>query len=366
VSRLLFIVPYPIFPPDEGGRVRAYNILKQLAARGYDVTLFTPRSPANAECDLPIALFGTTAPGRRNQIVSPGFFRRTLSIARQQRPDAIIVEYPWSGIHGWWLSRRLGVPLVLDAPNVEGDRFRSTGSRAWRFVDVYERWVTRVASKIIVVSEEDRARFARRGVPARKLAVLPNGVDPDITRPDAEAGARVRGELKIPDGDRMALFFGQLDYAPNREALRSLRDEVFTRAPRTTFIVAGKGNVDELRRAYPEFQFTGRVDSIVPYINAADVVVAPITSGGGTRLKILESVACATPVVSTSVGAEGIDRSVCGALLTVTDDWREFAAEVESASLVKPGNVPAGFLDMYSWAGIVGRFDWDSLASKMR
>jgi hypothetical protein len=62
-------------------------------------------------------------------------------------------------------------------------------------------------------------------------------------------------------------------------------------------------------------------------------------------------------VVSTTVGAEGIDRSVCGGLLTVADGWDAFT-EALAAAYVKQGNVPAGFLDMYSWASIVSRIEW--------
>ena len=97
---------------------------------------------------------------------------------------------------------------------------------------------------------------------------------------------------------------------------------------------------------------------MAPYINAADAVAVPVRSGGGTRLKILESIACATPVVSTSVGAEGINRPACAPLLTVADDWDAFAAALAAPRDVKAGNVPGPFLDMYSWATIASRIEW--------
>ncbi len=359
---IAMIVPYPIFPPDDGGRVRAYNLLKHLAPV-HELLLFTPRSPANAANDLRVRLYETTPPGRRHQVLDAGFLRRALVIARDQRPDVIVTEYPWPGLHAAYLARRLGVPLVLDAPNVEGDRFRSTGSRAWRLVALYERLIARLGSSIFVVSAEDGERFRRCGVPAAKIQLVPNGVDAAVVHPDAAAGARVREQLAIGEGTKMLLFFGQLGYAPNGEALRIIHQELLPRLDRAgldyQFVVAGK-NHEEAAWLYshPRLRYTGAVPAMAPYVNAADAVAVPVVSGGGTRLKILESIACATPVVSTTMGAEGIDRAVCGELLSFEDGWDAFAAALAAPRHVKSGNVPAPFLDMYSWANIVSRIEW--------
>lgn len=361
--KILVIVPYPIFPPDEGGRIRAYNLLKHLAP-DHDLVLLTPHSPANAGNDLPARVYETTPAGARHQILSPGFLRSATHIMRGERPDVVLSEYPWPGLHGAYLALRARVPLVLDAPNVEGDRFRATGRRTWPLVALYERLVMRLASRIFVVSDDDRARFVRNGVRASKIKVVPNGVDPAVMHPDATARARIRAELAIDDATRMLLFFGQLDYAPNRKAIDVITRELLPRLDRSgaryETVVCGKGDIDRLRALYarPHLRFAGAVPRIAPYINAADAVLAPLRSGGGTRLKILESIACATPVVSTSIGAEGIDRFACGDLLRIADDWDAFAAYAASVPPVKGGNAPAGFLDMYSWANIVRRIDW--------
>ncbi len=356
------IVPYPIFPPDEGGRVRAYNILKYLAPE-HATLLFTPRSAGNATSDLSTRIFETTPEGRRHQIIDAGFLRRAHDIAKRERPDVIVAEYPWPGLHAAYLARRLGVPFVYDAPNVEADRFRSTGSRAWPAVSEFERVVTRLASGVLTVSAEDHARFRQRGVPDRKLQIVPNGIDPGLLHPDARAGARIRAELGIAPATNIMLFFGQLSYAPNREAVDLIANELIPRLDAITqdyvFVIAGK-NGEQLRSFYthPRMRFTGPVPSIAPYINAADAVAVPVASGGGTRLKVLESIACARPLVSTTVGAEGIDRAACGEFLTVVDGWDGFANALLRPLGANAGNVPAPFLDMYSWANIVKRIKW--------
>lgn len=361
--KIAIIVPYPIVPADEGGRVRAVNLVRQLATR-HDVMLVTPRSKAYADHDLPALVAQTTAAGRLRQILDAGSIAgATWRAMRLFGPDVIVSEYPWPGLRAWLIARRLGVPLVLDAPNVEGDRFRSTGSRVSRVVDIYERFVARRASAVFTVSEDDASRFRARGVRPDKIQLVPNGVNPQQHHRDAEAGARVRRKLGIPETTAILLFFGQLGYPPNHDALRVIHHELLPRLDRNnvdyTFVVCGK-NHEQAAQAWthPRLRYLGPVDEIAPYINAADVVTVPVTSGGGTRLKILESIACGTPVVATTPGAEGVDTAVCGGLLTVIDGWDSFADALPHGRTVKPGNVPAGFLDMYSWAGIVSRIEW--------
>lgn len=362
--KIAMIVPYPIFPSDEGGRIRAYNLLKHLAPE-HDMLLLTPSSATNAACDLPVRVIETGAPGRRRQMASIATYRRLSAILRDERPDMLLLEFPWGGLHTAVLSRRLRIPFVLDAHNVEGDRFRTTRPRIAALVALYEHFVARAAARVWCVSEHDRERFLRTGVQASRIDVVPNGVDAAVLRPDADARARTRAALGINDATRMVFFFGQLDYAPNREALAIIEREI---APRLAnggsdhrIIIAGKGGPAIGTRG--RVRSVGAVEAIAPYINAADIVLAPLVSGGGTRLKILESIACGTPVVSTTVGAEGIDRAVCGDLLTVADGWEAFAEAIGRVSGAKPRNVPASFVDMYSWANIVRRAHWpDSLS----
>jgi glycosyltransferase involved in cell wall biosynthesis len=287
--------------------------------------------------------------------------RTGLRIARDQRPDAVVIEFPWPALHGGWIARGLGVPLILDAHNVEADRFRASGRRSAPFIALFERATTRLATRVLAVSEHDRSRFIQRGVPASKLDVVPNGVDPEVVRPDERTRERVRAELGITPARRTLLFFGQLDYAPNREALAHIERELLprldARGDAYQFLIAGKGTFSS---SHPRVHVLGRLERVHPLIQAADAVVVPVTSGGGTRLKVLESIACGAPVVSTSAGAEGIDRTVCGDLLTIVDSWDGFAGACLAPAPAGAGNVPAGFLDMYSWATIVRRMNVES------
>jgi glycosyltransferase involved in cell wall biosynthesis len=110
--------------------------------------------------------------------------------------------------------------------------------------------------------------------------------------------------------------------------------------------------------AHPSLIFTGVVDHIERYVNAADVVIVPLAKGGGTRIKILEAIACGKPVVSTSKGAEGLINDLTRPFVKIADVWDTFASHVvtllKSRRCVK---VPKEFVRRYSWQEIYSQFD---------
>jgi glycosyltransferase involved in cell wall biosynthesis len=156
----------------------------------------------------------------------------------------------------------------------------------------------------------------------------------------------------------MLFFFGQLSYAPNAAAVATLASDVMPRMPRHhRLFVAGRGGTDELRRGAgsDRITFLGPVESPVPYLRAADAVPVPLTHGSGTRLKILESVACGVPTVSTPVGCEGIDVAVCGDTLSVQVGWEPFTDALTRAA-ESPHMAPSeAFVRTYDWRSIVER-----------
>jgi len=175
----------------------------------------------------------------------------------------------------------------------------------------------------------------------------------------------MRRALGIGDHELVLLYFGHLGYAPNQEALQLLHRHVLPVLDRHgaeyRLLIAGRGS-DELREQYnhPRMRFLGVVDRIEDAISAADAVVVPLVRGGGTRTKIIESIACAKPVVSTAAGAAGLDRSACGDLLTVVDGWDAFAcATLAAARPGAPREVPASFRDVYAWSAIGRRIRFD-------
>jgi glycosyltransferase involved in cell wall biosynthesis len=174
-------------------------------------------------------------------------------------------------------------------------------AKLWRF----EARIARRAALEVVCGPDDKAfirRYVSRKVP---VEVLPNGVDLEYFNPDAV----VEGRAAEPT----VLFCGAMDYNPNIDALRWYFEEIHERlrqlVPELQVLIVGKAPVAEVR-AYGGLAgviVTGGVPDVRPYYRRAWLQIVPLRIGGGTRLKIVESMAIGTPVVSTTIGAQGLD-----------------------------------------------------------
>jgi polysaccharide biosynthesis protein PslH len=339
--RLLFLSPYPPSPASFGAQRRIQGLLASLARR-HDVTavamLGTEHDPSvvaravGAYCDDVCLVQVTSRQGfgkrwrQLASLASPRSFVRglfdTAPLRRALRErlssrayDVVTVEFPFLA------STRLdwsppGSPrprIVLDEHNVEFDLARQqAGGEEGLARKVYNRvnglkvrreeleaW--RRFDGVAFCSDADRAR-ARQFVPTLRSVVVPNAVDLDFFSPSPRDPP--------PDG-RTILFFGAIDYFPNVDALLFLLREVWPLLERShpdaRLKIVGQNPTREiLGFRGPRVEVTGRVDDIRPHIASAAVTVAPLRVGGGTRLKILEALAMARPVVSTALGAEGI------------------------------------------------------------
>jgi len=251
-----------------------------------------------------------------------------------------------SGLHGVLLSFLTGLPFWMDEHNVEWHCSRRYGHRFWWLVYALEGFILRNADHITCVSQEDKERLIRAfRLPPDRLVVAPNGVD--------YARLSALGHTSpSPRAHKRVLFFGVLDYPPNRSAVEYLATKI---APflsdSVEVLVAGRGG-EELPQLFPRLTFCGFVDDIHALIRDCDGVVVPILAGGGTRMKILETVACKRPVVSTTCGAEGIDLPALGEAITIADEPEEMVAWIESLSLGAQVEPPIAFRELYDWARI--------------
>lgn len=151
---------------------------------------------------------------------------------------------------------------------------------------------------------------------------------------------------------KRVLFFGVLDYPPNAEAVHFLGQHIAPQVPQgVEILVAGRGGED-LAALYPGLSFQGFVEDIHALVRSCDGVVVPILAGGGTRMKILESVACGTPVVSTTCGAEGIELWALGDSITIADEAEQMVAWIENLEVGSRCTLPDEFQELYDWATI--------------
>ncbi len=359
--RLLVLSPFLPFPPDDGGRIRVYHIVTGLALR-HDVELLALAPPGRAAAEAAEAL---RARGIRVHVVvqrprrlaaalaalpsgrsyyatrfdSPRFHETLRRLIRDRGYDAVQCELPYLFQH----HRPGDPPWVLDQHNVEavlherlaaqarGLRalpYRVYARREARLRRLEELGACRAADHVLFVSDTDRLTITA-DVPTLRATVAPNGVDLERFTP------------LPPRSAPRAVFVGKMDYRPNADGVRWFVRDVLplvrAAVPEFTLDVVGSSPPRAVRRLarVPGVHVLGRVPDPRPWLRDAAIVVVPLRAGSGTRLKILEAWAAGRPVVSTTVGAEGLD-AVHGRHLLLADDAPGFARAVRRL-LADPG-----------------------------
>jgi polysaccharide biosynthesis protein PslH len=264
-------------------------------------------------------------------------FQETLDrVLRAQRFDVVLVNFPHLA-HFRLRQAPPGAPppaIVIDSHDIHYDLARqvsvstvSFGRRLharlnWRKLAREELAAYNAADGVGVCSAADQKRLAI-DAPGANTVVIPNAADVEYLQPRASDPA--------PDG-RTVLFFGLLATVPNVDGvlyfLREVWPTIVAARPDARFVVIGAQPSPEiLAQAGPSVTIVGPVDDLRPHLAAASVIVVPLRLGSGTRLKILEAWAMARPVVSTSLGAEGLD-AVPGRDLMIGDNPADFANAV--------------------------------------
>jgi len=205
-------------------------------------------------------------------------------------------------------------PWVVMAHNVESliwQRYTETEKnpvkrwyirKQWRKFERFEQWAYSAARRTIAVSPDD-ARMIRERFGVWHVDVVDNGVDTKYFRPAQSA----------PE-PKTILFLGSLDWRPNIDGVRLLLDNIFPTVkafePDAKLLLVGRNPPDWLRQQThnrPGVELHGSVPDVRPFVARATVLAVPLRIGGGSRLKILEALASGLPVVSTKIGAEGLE-----------------------------------------------------------
>ncbi len=326
--RLLFLSPYADRPLYGGAVVRIHHLVRELCR--LNQVWWVTRGPLQAPPPEGLAGHLAASPTRWRQLFDPLLLLRLSRAIRRHKIELILASTWIVGLHGVLLKHLTGRPLVLDEHNVE---FRLTPwLRGW------EGFLCRQADEVWGVSAADLGDLAA-SFGLMRMRLVPNGAEPG-SRADR---SRARQQLGLPQARPVALFFGVLRYAANREAVELILSELAPRLPDIQFLVAGVGC--EQFQECANVRLLGFVDDLSVLLAACDVVVVPLRTGSGTRLKVLEALAAGRPVVSTSLGVAGLEVSG----VRVEDDWDAFADAVRAA----PGGPPPELPERYRWERIV-------------
>ena len=376
-----------LHPTNRGGQIRSLETLKRLHRNNeiHYVAYNDPRQPeglarAGEYCtqaypvNQPVpkrgsaAFFGQLAENLFSDL--PLAVGRFCSPAMKTQIQTLLSNTDFDGIVCDFLSVAPNIPdlsrAVLFQHNVETviwrrhaehapDPFRRAyfGMQARRMFRA-ERDACQKAAHVIAVSQNDSLRMKELfGV--ERISAVPTGVDVDyFRRPAGEAPPRTD-----------LVFIGAMDWLPNIDGARFFIREVLplirAQRPACTLVLAGRSPVAELLAfagTDPLITVTGTVPDIRPYLWDAAVSIVPLRIGGGTRLKIYEAMAAGLPVVSTDVGAEGLDVQQ-GVNILLNNDARGFA---DSCLQLLNGPQRAQVQSCAALELVTSRFSWGKIA----
>jgi glycosyltransferase involved in cell wall biosynthesis len=318
--KVLFVAPALPWPPTSGGAIRTHAMLRELRGRAEIALRAVSETPlpkgweALLEITSSIQVFERSPPPpwagltrcKRERWFHSDALRRALSEELPGPYDLVHLDelavFPS-------LPRKRNVPLVLHhhkldlefqraLPTAPGWRGAFDASKLGRL----EARAARAVPHQITCSAED-ASILRRRYPWLSCTAVPSGVDVEYFRCSARQGARERDLL---------LHLGTMSYGPNADAaswlVRSILPIVRLARPSVRLAIVGRNPPPEVTALAGEgVVVTGEVEDVRPWLQRAAMLVAPLRIGGGTRLKIVEALAAGCPVVSTAVGAEGLD-----------------------------------------------------------
>ena len=387
--KLLWVKAGGLLPPDMGGKIRSYNILKQLSRR-HEITLFTfyPEHP-NDQHLLPNSTFNIVPvplplPPRRSlaeylsfarmmaagrpatidKFLSPEVRRRYAGLLASTTFDVVICDFLVPGSLMHWHTPP---PTILFTHNVEAQvwerHYKVTTNpimkaACWleaRALAVAERRYVELADHVLTVSENDRAFFLQYVAPDR-VSVIATGVDTEYFQPSP-----------IPEEPDTLVFTGTMDWMPNEDGVAYFTDKIFPlirhEIPATKFWVVGRRPPRRIQAlASDHVTVTGAVDDIRPYLGKAAICVVPLRSGSGTRIKIFEAMAMGKAVVSTTMGAEGLPVQH-GENIILADDPADFSSQVvqllrDPQRRAQLGQAARQLVDQhYGWPSVAAHFD---------
>lgn len=388
--RILIITDYLPYPLNSGSKIRVYNLIWRIA-RQHEVALAAFVESPDEVAGIPelenFCARVETVPLRRHHplahlaglahfalegkplelkfLYSDALVNRIRQMIAERDYDVAEIEHSrmalyWDALRATRAARLL---TFIDIASAQYARIVRLGRasmgnyRAWLFSQTMGHWEPRYAERFdrcITTSDVDR-RALLAANPRLKLDVAPNGVDTQRFQP-----------LSPCENTPAVLFIGTMNYPPCVDAAIYFCDQILpylrNSFGRLDVWIIGANPAPRVARLVGDgVRVTGKVEDVIPYYQQCAVAVVPLRAGSGTRLKILEAMALGRPVVSTTIGCEGLDV-VNEEHLLIANEPREFAAQVRRlltdttlyTRLVTNGR-----------RLVETKYDWDAIADRL-
>ena len=367
---------------DTGYSIRMYNLAKGLVKLGHEVHFIMPNYEVGYSRSEGMNVYYVKGFLHRKIL---GFLSMLLGIAKTSSLyfyDPVFILKVSKIIHGADVVQieqqsagGIIVPIIAkvwkktiiaDCHDVfQALRIKHT-NKIRRIVETFFEAITyRFADFFITVSDNEKKMLVSYGIRNTKIEVIPNGVDTerfsDCSRIDSRLVKRRHGLENF----KVVVFVGNIEYLPNKEAaeliVSTIAPKVLEKVHDVKFLVIGRYPRNFNVKA-PNIIFTGIVDDVAKFLIASDLAIAPLLHGSGTRLKVLEYFSAGLPVISTSVGVEGLDvRNSVDVI--IEDDVNNFASKIielleDKDKRAKIGNSARLLaLEKYDWFTITGKLD---------
>jgi glycosyltransferase involved in cell wall biosynthesis len=385
--RLLWVKGGKLLPVDTGGKIRSYNILKGLARR-HEVALLSyypgepdPEYDAAIVREFPGAVtvalgeiggkvgqalhyarrFFHTAPYSVTKFTGPAVRAKVEELLADPRLDVAVADFLLVTCN---FPPQSSKPTVLFQHNVESALWRRNATYEGNLLKKtffaaeaakmysYEQAALSRFDGIVAVSEHDRSLMLAMD-PDAPITVVRTGVDVAGFAPAVPARR----------GTRTVMFLGSMDWPANIDGVEYFCERIWPQivgaVPDGRFQIVGRNPPPRITRfASDSVEIVGGVKSVLSYLHEAAVFVVPLRIGGGTRLKIYEAMAAAVPIVSTTVGAEGLEVHD-GTDIVLADDAERFGQ-----SVIDLLRAPEKRTSIANAASVtVARFDWSVIAA---
>ncbi|MFQ3192714.1 MAG: sugar transferase (PEP-CTERM/EpsH1 system associated) [Paraglaciecola sp.] len=338
--KILFISHRVPFPPNKGEKIRTFHQLKHLRELGHHIHLFSPYedktelahfnqlretwcTSVEATPLKPKAIRLLTGLVKGQPMSVANFYDKTLQQKFDQflsgsTVDAIICS---ASSVAEYIFKSTALPtldikplLIMDFMDVDSDKwgqYQQSSSfpmsmvyaREQRLLAEYEKNIVKQFDASYLIAQAEVTLFNQNVMQSDKVQVMGNGLDTSVFYPP---------KIKQPNPAPVFLFTGVMDYKPNEDAViwfvNTCWPSIITQHPNAKFVIAGMNPSADINQLANDnsIEVTGFVDDILPYYQQADIFVAPFRLARGVQNKVLQAFACALPVISTPMGAEGI------------------------------------------------------------
>lgn len=396
---ILIIVPYdPIYPPMNGGMQRCFHILHQLA-KHFELTAIIHQDKESflkAAEEYPsiakVQLYSTKdvkvndvfslLPLKfelalryrwyKKQLKGPAdgsflkYYPVVKKLLKEKKHDVVILEN-LATLNAIPTIRKYDerIKIIYDAHNVDTNLSKAAfkkgeiSEKRMLEVSMTEHNLYKEVDALFTCSQNDKEGFAALNKNRLLMEVIPNGVSvPDQT---FDKGVN----MNVPE---YILFCGSLWSIPNAEGLQWFADTVWplviNQFPHLKLLIVGSGELPEKYSGLYQknsFEFSGAVPDVKPCYNKAGIAVVPLLTGSGTRLKILEAMGLGVPVISTTIGAEGIHYTE-GKDILIADKGNEFAERIIELLNDKTKRL---FIRSNARSLVKENYDWNIVGNKM-